>query len=178
MSSIKNLKSILERTGFLLALALIIEVIILVVARGFYSSKNFISALELSITVVTVIIGLYSTIMPIIYGFKDKNKNMKTILEDERYIRYFKSNVNMGILLLLTSFLLIFNDIMCDILKSILSHVWLFMIILFTLYTYRFVFLTTEILILGIDDDGKEMNNNNDAKYKQIDDRYRKDWVK
>ena len=100
---------------------------------------------------------------------------MKTILEDERYIRYFKSNVNMGILLLLTSFMLIFNDIMCDILKSILSHVWLFMIILFTLYTYRFVFLTTEILILGIDDDDKEMNNNNDAKYKQIDDRYRKD---
>ena len=76
MSSIKNLKSILERTGFLLALSLIIEVIILVVARGFYSSKNFISALELSITIVTVIIGLYSTIMPIIFGFNDTIKIM------------------------------------------------------------------------------------------------------
>lgn len=102
--------------------------------------ENMNEALNAVNTITTLIIGFLGAILPVILGMKNESKIVKYVFEKDShklFLKYIKSTIIVGLFLVGITVLLYFRNNFNPDLKKNSFYIWMFMLILFLMCTYR-----------------------------------------
>lgn len=106
----------------------------------FLSCENLNSALDAVNTLTALIIGFLGAILPVILGMKNESKFVKYVFEKDEeklFLKYIKITIVIGLLLVLTTISMYFVSLIQEKEQQSLLYIWMFLICLFLLSTYR-----------------------------------------
>lgn len=113
-------------------------------------SNGLPNALDAVISMSTLIIGFLGTLIPIIIGLKSESEFVKKILENDEnrlFQSYMRSTVLFGIVLILITIVLYFNDsISNEWLRDNIFHIWVGGLIIFSAQTYRSMSFSLQLI--------------------------------
>lgn len=108
---------------------------------NFISNNNFNDAIDGISTIASLIVGFLGAILPVILGMKNESKFVKYVFENDinkLFLKYIKEDIAFGLLTLFVSVVLYFKDEAVFInIKAFIFYLWIALIILFLLLTYR-----------------------------------------
>lgn len=168
-------ESILDLLEFYgpIVFSIIVALSIICCFNDFYKSKNFSDALTSCITIVSIFIGLYSAIMPIIFSMKNDNKLYKKVLENKLYKKYLIYGAISGFVCIFISFLLYFNDLYNVKYTVIISWIWVFLLSYFISSNIR-VAVVTVYMLLSVEENDKVDTTENINNIKKSDENKKK----
>lgn len=103
-------------------------------------NKDMNSALDGVNTFAALIIGFLGAMLPVVLGMKNESKIVKYVLEkDEKklFLKYIKSTIKVGLMLVCVTIGLYFRKSFPDEIISKVVCIWLFLLVVFVLCTYR-----------------------------------------
>lgn len=103
-------------------------------------NKNMNSALDGVNTFAALIIGFLGAMLPVVLGMKNESKIVKYVFEkDEKelFLKYIKSTIKIGLVLVCVTIGLYFRKSFSDATISKIICLWLFLLGSFVLCTYR-----------------------------------------
>jgi uncharacterized BrkB/YihY/UPF0761 family membrane protein len=108
---------------------------------NFAYSVNLNRALDASNTVVALIIGFLGAILPVILGMKNESKIVKYIFDRDKnklFLKYIKATLICGLTTLAVAMsMYMINDYSCKMVGFVEFYIWMFLVLLFLMLTYR-----------------------------------------
>lgn len=152
----ENIKYYFERS-YPYIFAGVICIIIKKMNIDFFSGDSLKNALDAVNTIAALIIGFLGAILPVILGMKNESKLVKYVFENDKkrlFLKYIKSNVIIGLLLVFFTVSLYFENKYTWLRRKVLFDIWVFILCAFLLGTYRSLSNMLN-LIFSTDDDFK-----------------------
>ena len=106
----------------------------------FIHNENINNALDGVNTFAALIIGFLGAMLPVVLGMKNESKIVKYVFEkDEKklFLKYIKSTIQVGLILVCVTIGLYFKKSFPDKTISRIFFIWIFLLGLFVLCTYR-----------------------------------------
>ena len=142
---------------------------------NFVKSQNLSNVLDACNTVVALIIGFLGAILPVILGMKNESKIVKYVFERDKnrlFLKYIKATIFWGLITLVaTMSMYLVNDYDNFDIAFAEFYVWIFLLLLFLLLTYRS--LKSMLNLVFLSDDALETPSRN----KTINDRTEVDKI-
>lgn len=136
---IKDLRYYAERIAPYV-ISLIAPVVLWRCDVNYIENSNFNDAIDGVNTVAALIIGFLGAMLPVILGMKNESKFVQYVFEKDKnklFLKYIKSNLLTGLLLVVLSISLYFRDDFKQNIKLVAFYVWVYMCFLFFSCTYR-----------------------------------------
>lgn len=134
----------------------VITIIAIKFKVNFAFSKNLNSALDACNTVVALIIGFLGAVLPVILGMKNESKIVKYVFKRDKnklFLKYIKSTILWGLVTVaVTISMYMINDFNYSIVGTIEFYVWIFLVVLFLILTYRSLKIMLDLVFLSDND--------------------------
>lgn len=136
----RNKEYYLERS-YPYVISLIIFILLKANEISFVKNNNLNDAIGGINTITSLIIGFLGAMLPVILGMKNESKFVKYVFENDKnklFLKYIREDIIIGLVLLFISICLYFRyeKVLC-IYRDFLFYIWVSLIILFLLVTYR-----------------------------------------
>ena len=148
---------------------LIIYILIILLMRtniidcdSIIDSENVNNMLEALITFVSIVIGVFGFLLPILITNKKDCGTVEFFLkkaDKTKFIGQLKKIIIGGFLVVIVSSLLFLNDVLLTLVSDILIAILIWLIVFFMCNAYRFISLLLSILITEKEDDVKKVKN-------------------
>lgn len=139
---------------------------------NFIGSANLDNVLDACNTVVALIIGFLGAILPVILGMKNESKIVKYVFEKDKnklFLKYIKATILWGLIALAVAMsMYLVGDFKNTNIAYWEFYVWLFLIVLFLLLTYRSLSSMLDLIFLSDDVLEKRKNRKNANERKEI----------
>lgn len=133
-----------------ITIGLVVAFVFCKLKMNYICSKNLCDALNAAITIASIVIGFLGAILPVILGMKNSSKFVRYVFEldkDKLFLKYIKATIASGILSIVISMILFFNDIFTNtIIHQYIFYVWVGCMVYMLLCTYRSVSCMMELM--------------------------------
>lgn len=154
-------------------IALIITLILVNKNINFVTDNNLNDALNGVNTMCALIIGFLGAVLPVILGMKNESKFVKYVFEKDTkklFLKYIKSAMLMGLITVAITILMYFRgSFKCDKTAYYLFYLWVYMVLLFLLTTYRC--LSNMLELIFSDDSKLKVNPNSEFSHEDKSDK-------
>lgn len=121
-------------------LALVFCAVLYIKEFDFSDNGNMNSFIEGVVTMEAIVIGLIGAIIPVILSIKGESKLIQYVFKNDKhglFRKYLTITIGCGLLSVAFSLAMYIRDEYSGMIRMIIYNIWLYLIILFLLLTYR-----------------------------------------
>lgn len=143
----------------------------------FSYNSNIDSLIDGIVTMESIVIGLIGAIIPVVLSMKNESKFVRYVFENDKkglFKKYLTVTIGIGLSSVSFSLAMYIRDEYSELVRTIIYNLWIYLIFLFLLLTYRSMKYMIIIIFTPDHDDGDDKIELAESEKLQIRQQYQK----